>query len=115
MVAKRLRALAVGDELRQSFDDRCLADAGFSNENRVVLLPAGQDFHDALNFLGATDGRIELTFGGELREIAAEMVERRRLGFLLALLRGGSLRTSGRRRRLRRALLRHFRAEDAQR
>ena len=85
VVAERLRAFAVGDELRESFDDRRLADARFADEHRIVLLPARQHFHDALDFLGAPDRRIELAFGGELREIAAEVVERRRLGFFSPL------------------------------
>src|SRR6185437_17120808 len=96
VVAERLGALAVGDELRESFDDGRLADARLADENWIVLFPAREDFHDALDFFRTPDRGIELPFGGELREIAAEVVERRRLGLFLAL---------GRRLRLRRAAL----------
>ena len=55
---------------------------------------------------------IELALGGELREIAAEVIERRRLGLLLALrLRLRRRRTAA---RLLSTTLRHFGAEDAQ-
>ena len=103
---------AVGDELRQPLDDRRLADARLADQHRVVLLAARQDFHDALDLLGAADGRIELALGGELGEVAAEVVERRRLGLLLALGRGAG---RARRRRCRRLRLRHVAAEEAQR
>ena len=112
VVAQRLRALAVRDELRESFDDRRLADAGLTDQHRIVLLPAREHFHDALDLLRPPDRRIELTFGGELREIAAEVVERRRLGLLFALGRG--LRRRGTLLLLR-TTLRHLGAEDAQR
>ena len=66
-----------------------------------------------MDFFRASDRRVELPFGGELCEIAAEMVEGRRLRFLLTL----------RRRLLRRraTLLRrgtslgHFGPENAER
>ena len=113
VVAQRLRALAVGDELREPLDDRRLADAGFADEDRVVLLAAREHFHHALDFLGAPDRRIELPLGRELRQIAAEMVERRRLGLLLALGRRAARGAAA--GRLLAAALRHLRAEDAQR
>ena len=90
VVAQRLRALAVRDELRQPFDDRRLADAGLADEHRVVLLAAREHLHHALDLLGATDRRVELPLGGELRQVAAEVVERRSLGLLLALGRGAA-------------------------
>src|SRR6185312_17303452 len=90
MVAERLRALAVGDELGETLDDGRFANAGFADQHRVVLLAARQDFHDALDFFRTANGRVELTFAGQLREVAAEVVECRRLGllFALGLLRG---------------------------
>ncbi len=113
MVAERLWALAIRDELGKPFDDGCLADARFADEHRIVLLAAREHFHDALDLLGAADRRIELAFRGQLRQIPAEVIECGRLGLLLAL---------GRRLRLCRAALlgltttlRHLRSEDAQR
>src|SRR5687768_422171 len=112
MIAKRLRALTVGDELRESFDDRGLADAGLTDQHRIVLLPAREHLHDALNLLRAPNGRIELPFGGELREVAAEVIERGRLRLLLRLLRlrsGLAALLGGR------GTLWHLRAEETQR
>jgi hypothetical protein len=65
----------VGDEQREPLDDRRLAHAGLADQDRIVLLPPGQDLHDPLDFLGPPDGRIELPLRGELGEIAAEVVE----------------------------------------
>src|SRR6185437_2185184 len=79
------------DELRQSLDDRGLAHAWLADQNRVVLLAAREDFHDALDFLRASNRRIELALGAELREIAAEMIQCGSLGLLLAL--GGRWRS----------------------
>src|SRR6202012_4122892 len=39
VVAKRLRAFSIRNELRESLDDRRLADAGFADEHWVVFLP----------------------------------------------------------------------------
>ena len=87
MLAKTVGALAVGDELRQTFDDRSLADARLTDENRIVLLAASQDLHHALDFLRAADRRIELRLRRKLRQIAAEMIECGSLRLLLALAR----------------------------
>ena len=79
MITQRFRALAVRDHLRESFDDGRLAHTGFADEHRIVLLATRQHFHHALDFLRASDGGIELAFGGKLREVATEVVERGRL------------------------------------
>ncbi len=93
VVPQGLGAFAVGDQLREAFDDGRLADAGFADEHRVVLLAACEHFHHALDFLGSADGRIELPFARQLREVAAEVIQRRRLGLLLAFLRRRRRRT----------------------
>jgi hypothetical protein len=51
---------SVGDALRQAFDNRGLADAGFADQHRVVLGAAAQDLDDTFQFAVATDQRIEL-------------------------------------------------------
>src|SRR5437016_5897061 len=61
--------------------------AGFADEHRIVLLAPRQHLHDTLDLLRAADRRIELAFSRELRQVAAEVIQRRRLGFLLAFLR----------------------------
>jgi len=70
------RGRAVGDEKREPSDDGRLADARLADQHRVVLLPARQDLHDPLDLLGPADRRIELALGRELRQVAAEVVER---------------------------------------
>jgi len=115
IVAQRIGALAIGDELGESFHDRGLAHAGLTDENRIVLLPARQDLHYPLDFLGAADCRIELVVRRELGQISAEMIEGGSLGFLLAFagLRRCSAWSSLRGRRS--AALRHFGAEETER
>src|SRR5688572_8873088 len=114
VVAERLRALAIGDELRESFDDRRLADAGLADQHRVVLLPACEHLHHPLDFLRAADRRIELALGGKLSEIAAEVIERRCLGLLLALRLRRSWRAAPALLR-RSATLWHLGAKEAER
>src|SRR5207244_1767147 len=85
MILQRVGALPARDQLRQGVHDRRLAHARFTDQHRIVLLAARQDFHHALDFLLPSDRRIERPFGRELRQVAAEMVQRGRLRFLLAL------------------------------
>src|SRR5256885_12468516 len=85
MVAQRLGAFAIRDELREPFDDGRLADARLTDQHRIVLLTSGEHFHDALDLLAASDGGIQLALGRKLGEIPAKMVECRSLGLLLAL------------------------------
>ena len=116
IVTERIRAVAVRDELRESFHDRGLAHTGLSDQHRIVLLPARQHFHDPLNFLRASDRGIELSFRRKLRQVAAEMIECRRFRLLVSLRRRSRRRYASRLFSLRRlATLRHFRAKKAQR
>lgn len=84
LVLERLRHLAVHDGLRQSFDDRGLADAGLADQHRVVLGAPREHLHDPLDFLLAADDRVQFAFHRRRREVAAELVEhqgrRRRAG-----------------------------------
>src|SRR4029453_11008535 len=110
-VLQALRHLTRNDALRQPLRDRGLADAGLADQHRVVLLPARQNLDDTLDFLFAPDHRIELALARELREVAPELVQRRRLGTLFAL-------STARRRRLSaeelQRLLAHALAVDAE-
>src|SRR5581483_1381221 len=113
VVTERIRALAVGNELRESLNDRRLAHARLANEHGVVLLAPGEHFHHTLDFLRATDGGVELPLGRELRQVTTEVIQRRSLRLLLSSFR----RRVGRRRRgasLRRrsASPWHVRAEE---
>lgn len=75
LVLQRLGHLALDDRLGQALDDRRLADAGLTDQDRVVLGPARQDLHDALDLLLAPDDRVELGLTSGLRQVAAELVE----------------------------------------
>src|SRR5207248_1446925 len=62
-----------------------LAHAGLADEHRVVLLAPREDLHDPLDLgLPAHDG-VELALGGELGEVATELVEQLRALLALAL------------------------------
>ena len=82
--------MPVDDALGQALDDGGLAHARLADQHRVVLLAARQDLDDALDLLLAPDDRVELALARQLREVAAELVQGRRLGPLLALLRPGA-------------------------
>ena len=75
------------DALRQPLGDGGLADAGLADQGRVVLRPAAQDLDDPLDLLLAADDRVELAGPRQLGQVDAELVEGRRLGRALRLLR----------------------------
>ena len=89
LVLEQLGDVAVRDALREALDDGGLADAGLADQHRVVLRAARQDLHHALDLGLAADDRVELALGGELGEVAAELVEQ--LRGLLALGPAGAL------------------------
>ncbi len=59
LVAKPLGHVAADDALRQPLGNRRLADAGLTNQDRVVLRPPAQHLDDAPNLLVAADHRVE--------------------------------------------------------
>ena len=75
LALERLGHLALDDVLGEPLDDGGLADAGLADQHRVVLGPARQDLHDPLDLLLAADDRVELALAGQLREVAAELVQ----------------------------------------
>jgi len=80
---------AIDDHLRESFDDGCFANAGFSEQYGVVFLAAAEDLHDAFNFPFPANNRIQLFLAGEFCEVAAEAVECRGFAAAAALLGSG--------------------------
>ena len=74
------------DGLSQSLGDRGLADAGLTEQHRVVLGAASQDLDRLLDLLGASDHRVEFTVGCQCREVRAETLEHG----LLRLARSGT-------------------------
>jgi uncharacterized membrane protein YgdD (TMEM256/DUF423 family) len=63
------------DELRQPLDDGRLTHARVTQNERVVLLPAREHLHDALNLAVTVEHRVKLAGLGELGEVAAVLLE----------------------------------------
>ena len=81
---QHFRHFAVDDALGQPFGDRGLADAGFADEQRIVLLPAAQHLDGAVDLGIASDHRIDLAVARLLVEVDAVGIER--LALLLGIL-----------------------------
>src|SRR4029077_1656939 len=75
LVVQRLGDGAFDDALRETLDDRGLADAGLTDQYRVVLRTPAEHLHHALDLALAADDRVELLLARELREVATELVE----------------------------------------
>ncbi len=70
-----------GDPLGEAFDDGCLADAGVTDEHRVVLRLAGQDLYDSADLAVAADDRVEPALGSVGDEVTAVLLQRLVGGF----------------------------------
>ncbi len=84
------------DAPRQPFGDRGLANAGFPDQQRVILAPPAQRLHHALQFAVAADQRVDLArqrHGIEIERVALERAAG--LGFMLAFGVGLALRRRG--------------------
>ena len=81
---QHFRHFAVDDAFGEAFGDRGLADAGFTDEQRVVLLPAAQHLDGAVDLDVAADHRIDLAVTRLLVEVDAIGIER--LALLLGIL-----------------------------
>ena len=93
LVLQQLRHVAVGDALGEALDDGGLADARLADQHRVVLGAAREDLHDPLDLGLAADDGVELALGGQLGQVAPELVEQ--LRGLLALALAGRARGGG--------------------
>ena len=80
LVREQVGNLLLHNLLRKAFDNRGLANAGFTDERRVVLLAAAEDLDKAFNFSFAPDNRVEFSRTRHRREVATEVVENRGLG-----------------------------------
>ena len=76
--------LARGDARGEPLDDRRLADTWLADEHGVVLLPAREDLHHALDLGLTADDGVELALDRGLGEVPAELVEQLRALRLLA-------------------------------
>ena len=63
------------DALSQTFGYGSFANPGLSDQDRIVFGAATKDLDDAINFVMASNHRIELGFAGQLGEVAAEFIE----------------------------------------
>ena len=97
-VLEALGHVAADDALGQAFDDGGLADAGFADQDGVVLGAARQHLDDAADFFVAADHRIELALARELGQVAAVLLQRLVLAF--GILIGDALAAAHRRQRL---------------
>jgi hypothetical protein len=88
LALEQLGNLVRRDPGGEALDDGCLADARLADQDRVVLRPAREDLHHALDLGLATDDGVELAVRGLLRQVAAELVEQ--LGALRLLAGGGA-------------------------
>jgi hypothetical protein len=75
LVLEQLGHLGAGDALGEALDDGGLADAGLADEHGVVLGAPREDLHDPLDLGLAPHTGVELALGGQLRQIAPELVE----------------------------------------
>ena len=85
LIGQERRNLAVGNALRQAFDDGRLAHAGLADQHRIVLGAAAQNLYHALEFAVAADQRIELAVHCRLGKIARKLAQQRRFTLPLRL------------------------------
>ena len=75
-VGQHLRHLVLDDQQRQAFGHGGLADAGFADEQRVVLAAPAEDLDGALDLVLAADQRIDAPFPRQLVEVGGVHLER---------------------------------------
>ena len=92
LAAQNLRDVLLHDQLRQALHDGGLAHARLADEHRVVLAPAGEDLHDALDLALAADHRIQLARACGGGQIPGELIQNRRLLRLSIALRRAVVR-----------------------
>ena len=76
LVAQAFGHIAIDDAQRKSFGNRRLADAGFTDQHRVVLGAPGQDLHRAPDLFVAPDDRVDLALLGRLGQVARVFLQR---------------------------------------
>ena len=75
LVFEALRHVAIDDALRQTLDDRGLADAGLADQHGIVLGAAGQHLDRAADLLVAADDRVELALARGFGQVARVFLE----------------------------------------
>src|SRR2546428_2225440 len=92
LVLERLRHVAQVDLLGKTFGDGGLANAGLADERGIVLGAPAENLDHPLDLHLPADDGIELIATRQLRQIAAELVEKRGLRRLLGRRLGLGLR-----------------------
>ena len=85
-IGQQLGNVALDHALGKALDDGGFADAGFAQQDGVVLRAAAENLDRPLDFFFASDDRVELALAGQLGQVAAETIEGR--GFRFAALGG---------------------------
>ena len=80
--------LSIDDALGKAFHNRCLANTGFTDEDRVVLGSPLQDLNATTDLIVPANDRVELARQGPLREIDGVLLERLTLAFGLCIAHG---------------------------
>ena len=90
LVLHRVRHIAGNNPPRETFDNRCLAHARFTNQHRIVLRSARKHLQHAPNLMIASDHRINLARPRASGEVGAVFFQR--LVFTLGIFIGHFLR-----------------------
>ena len=80
LVAQRLGHFTGDHALRQPFDNGGLADAGLTDQHRVVFLAPGQHLDGGLDLLRTADDWIEFALARHLGEVARVFIQLGRVG-----------------------------------
>ena len=76
LVAQGFRHVAVDDAQSEAFGDCRFADAGFADQDGVVLGAARQDLHGAANLFVAADDGVDLALFRRFGQVAGEFLQR---------------------------------------
>ncbi|SPT55496.1 Protein of uncharacterised function (DUF3170) [Schaalia odontolytica] len=71
LVTQRLGNITRDNALSETFDDGSLADAGFTDQDRVVLRAPGEDLDDTADLVVTANNRVKLSFARNLSEVTA--------------------------------------------
>src|SRR5215471_695289 len=83
LLAQKFRNIAARNFLSETFRDRGLANARFTDQHRIVFRATAKHLDHALDFITATNHRIELALFRQLGQIAAERAQRWSFDILL--------------------------------
>src|SRR6266849_791990 len=85
LICQERRNFAIGDALRQSFDDGSLTYARLADQYWVVLGAAAEDLNHALQLAFTSDQRIELGVHRGLGQVAGKLTQQGRFALTVRL------------------------------